>query len=265
MGIARARIDSGGAGSAGSGGFNWQAGNLALQPQRESYTPTQQEVNTGVIQPSAPQRESFSVPRTLLDPRQNTVSNFQQQTGNFAPAPSPAPSPIQDIAPPPPPTPPVGGRQWYNSLDAGGKQAADNQWLGGDSDYTAQISEYDKALQSFIDRIAEQRKGFTTDANLATQSTERNQNMSLDNLGEDFGARGLSYSGLFDTSKNQTNQRFNEAKSGIERMRAKNDSDAVNRETDYRAENQISRNNAQRASTGRQAQRQALIDSMNGF
>lgn len=176
----------------------------------------------------------------------------QQQS--FAPA-----------TPPPPPAPPVGGRQWYGGLDQGAKAAQDQSWLGGDSDYTSQIAEYDRALQTFIDRIANQKKMFNQDADDAVASTGRNQAMSLDGLGEDFGARGLSYSGMFDTEKNRTNERFNDAKGGIEKVRGRNLSDADNREADYRSENQISRGNAERSSLSRQAQRQALLDSMAGF
>lgn len=173
----------------------------------------------------------------------------------------PAPAP----AAPEPPSAPVGGRQWYSALSEGDRAAQDQQWLGGDSDYTSQIAEYDRALQSFIDRIAGQKKLFNQDADDALASTGRNQTMSLNSLGEDFGARGLSYSGLFDQSKNQTNERFNESKGGIEKVRSKNLTDATNREEDYRSENSISRKNAERGSLARQAQRQALLDSMAGF
>ena len=164
-----------------------------------------------------------------------------------------------------PPAPPPGGRTAYNALDAGGRAAQDQSWLGGDSDYTSQIAEYDRALQTFIDRIANQKKMFQQDADDATASTGRNQAMSLDALGEDFGARGLSYSGLAVDSADKTNQRFNEAKGGIGKVLARNNSDADNREADYRTENQLSRGNAERSSLSRQAQRQALIDSQYGF
>lgn len=201
---------------------------------------------------AAPSTSSYSsVPSRPIAP----VSNYQPaQQQSFA-----APEP------PPPPAPPVGGAKWYGGLDSNARAAQDQSWLGGDSDYTAQIAEYDRALQTFIDRIANQKKMFNQDADDAVASTGRNQAMSLDSLGEDFGARGLSYSGMFDTTKNQTNERFNDAKGGIEKVRSRNLSDADNREADYRTENQISRGNAERSSLSRQAQRQALLDSMAGF
>lgn len=185
--------------------------------------------------------------------------------GRYQAPSAPAQQSFAAPAPPPPPVAPVGGRQWYQGLDEGGRAAQDQSWLGGDSDYTSQIAEYDRALQTFIDRIMNQKKMFNQDADDAVASTGRNQAQSLDSLGEDFGARGLSYSGMFDTTKNQTNERFNDAKGGIEKVRSRNLSDADNREADYRSENQISRGNAERSSLSRQAQRQALLDSMAGF
>jgi hypothetical protein len=185
--------------------------------------------------------------------------------GRYNGAPAQQQAAFAPPTPPPPPTPPVGGRQWYSGLDQGARAAQDQSWLGGDSDYTSQIAEYDRALQTFIDRIANQKKMFNQDAEDATASTGRNQAMSLDALGEDFGARGLSYSGLAVDSADKTNQRFNEAKSGIGKVLARNTQDASNREADYRSENAISRGNAERSSLSRQAQRQALLDSMSGF
>lgn len=179
-----------------------------------------------------------------------------------APAPA-APAPMPEPAAPPAPI--VGGAQWYNGLDEAGRASADQQWLGGDADYTAQIAEYDRALQSFIDRIAGKKKMFNQDADDALASTGRNQSMSLDNLGEDFGARGLAYSGLFRKSSDETNTRFNDAKGGIEKVRSRNLTDASNQEEDYRAENSISKTNAEKSSLARQAQRQALLDQMGGY
>ena len=204
----------------------------------------------------APSQSSYAAPAPYIAPVQNYQPSPIGGGGgqSFAPAP-----------PPPPPAPPVGGRQWYNNLGAAEQAQANKDWLGGDSDYNAQIAEFDRALQTFVDRIANQKKMFDEDALNATQSTTRNQGMSLDALGEDFGARGLSFSGMFDTEKNRTNERFNEAKGNIERVRSRNNQDADNREKDYRSENAISRGNAERSALSRQAQRQALIDSMAGF
>lgn len=229
-----------------------------------STQPVSWDIGTGA------NRTTGSAPATYAAPA-NTMSSFSSNPAPYiAPVPnySPAPSgPSFGASPEPiaPPAPPVGGRQWYSGLDEGSRAATDEQYLAGDSDYTAQVGEYERALQTFIDRITKQRSMFDQDAKDATASTERNQLMSANSLGEDFGARGLSYSGLAVDSQDKNTERFNEAKAGIGKVLARNNQDADNREADYRTENAISRDNASRAALSRQAQRQALIDQMAGF
>jgi hypothetical protein len=145
------------------------------------------------------------------------------------------------------------------------KEAQRNQFLGGDSDYAAQIGQYDRALAQFVDRISKQKKLFEQDATDAIQTTGQNEGMTLNNMGEDFGARGLSYSGLFDQEKQQTQGRFNETRGNIGKQKTRNITDASNREADYRSENQVSRGNARRAALQRMAAEQALKDANAGF
>lgn len=180
---------------------------------------------------------------------------------------NPQPAPPQAVAAPPapPPAPPQGGRTWYNNLGAGQQQQTADQWLGGDSDYTAQMGEYDRALNDFISRITAQKAGFDTDASQALGATDKNEQYSTNALGEDFGARGMSYSGLFDKSKNELGQRFQEQRGNINNVRDKNKSDADNRQADYQSENNISRGNAKRSALTRMAAQQAMIDQNAGF
>jgi hypothetical protein len=159
----------------------------------------------------------------------------------------------------------VGGSQWYNSLGAGDKLTAESEWLGGDSDYTAQLGEYDRALSDFINRITAQKQGFDLDADNAILAVGKNQTNAGNQLGEDFGARGMSFSGLFDKSRNDLNNRFSEQKSNVENVRTKNKSDADNRLADYTAENNIGRSNAKRSALTRMAAQQAMLDSNAGL
>lgn len=175
------------------------------------------------------------------------------------------PEPIAPPPPPPPPKPPVGGREWYMGLDNATRAQQDTKWLGGDSDYTDQIGQYDKALAAFVDRIAKQKALFETDANEAVAATNKNEGMTLNNLGEDFGARGLSYSGLFNQESDQTASRFGETRTNIGKNKQRNVTDATNREADYRSENQVNRGNARRAALQRMAAEQALKDANAGF
>lgn len=178
------------------------------------------------------------------------------------------PTPVQNFAPPAapaPPAPPVGGARWYSGLGTAQRAATDAQWLGGDSDYAAQIGEYDRALNDFIARITAQKANFNLDAKNADAANEKNRGFSGDALGEDFGARGMSYSGLFDQSRNELNDRFNEQGANIKTVNARNLSEADNRLADYRSENNIGRSNAKRSALTRMAAQQAMLDANAGF
>lgn len=211
----------------------------------------------------------WSEPAGNIQPYSNMPAAGSQQT--YAPAAKawvdPVPAPAQPVAQAPvaPPAPPSGGRQWYNSL--GGDQQAQTQesFLGGDADYTAQMGEYDRALNDFIARIVAQKQGFDTDATQALGATDKNEQFSGNALGEDFGARGMSYSGLFDKSKNEMGARFKEQRSNITNVQTKNKQEADNRQADYQNENNIGRSNAKRSALTRMAAQQAMIDQNAGF
>ena len=183
-------------------------------------------------------------------------------------APAPAYQPAQQQAPvyqppPPPPRPQFapGGREEFNRFAPEQQQMTESQYLGGDSDYNAQIGLYQKALDDFVRRITGRIEGFETDATQATQGNIKNEGMSVNSLGEDFGARGLSYSGLFDKSKNKLQDRYKEGRVNIGKNRDTNVQNARNDEADYRSENEIGRGNAKRSSLLRMAAAQQLKDA----
>lgn len=194
-------------------------------------------------------------------PQQQYVTpapSFQQ---SFNQAPPPPPPPMD----PPRPQFAPGGFQEFNQMDPAKQQMSRDKWLAGDSDYTEQIGLYQKALDDFVRRITGRIDSFNTDAKDATAGNLKNESMSADSLGADFGARGLSYSGLFDQSRNKLLDRYKEGRTNIEKNRLTNVQGAENEKADYTAENQISRKNAQRASLLRMAQQQQLLDSQYGF
>ena len=180
-----------------------------------------------------------------------------------APAYQPPPQQMAPIAPPPPPRPQFapGGFKEFQQLSPEQQQMAQNKYLGGDSDYTEQVGLYQKALDDFIARISGKIQNFETDANDAIASNTKNEGMSMNNLGADFAARGLSYSGLFDQSRNKTKDRFAEGRVNINKNKDANVQQAKNDQADYTAETEINKKNAQRASLLRMAQQQQLLDA----
>ncbi len=206
----------------------------------------------------------WTQPAGTISPYSNMPAVGSQQT--YAPAQNSWVDPQQAQAEAPAaPAPPTGGRIAYNAMDEGGRAQADTSFLGGDADYNAQMGEYDRALNDFIARITQQKAGFDTDAASALGATDRNEQFSGNQMGEDFGARGMSYSGLFDKSKNEMGERFKEQRGNITNVQTKNKSEADNRQADYSAENNIGRGNAKRSALTRMAAQQAMLDQGAGF
>jgi len=164
-----------------------------------------------------------------------------------------------------PAAPVQGGRQWYDQLGQQGQSDYQNQFLGGDADYNAQMGQYNQALNDFIARITNQKAGFQTDTNNAVNANTKNQGLSATQLGEDFGARGMSYSGLFDKSRNLLNDRYADQEKNIRQVGDRNMQDADNRQADFSNQNAIDQSNAKRAALGRMLQQQQLIDSGTTF
>lgn len=211
---------------------------------------------TGPAPAPAPTYSSFSSqPAPYIAP----VQGYQSQYS--APAQSaPAQQSIAQEAPRPQFAP--GGRnEFMNIFSPEQQQVAQNQWLGGDSDYTAQVGMYQKALDDFVRRITGRIEGFRTDADQAIAGNQKNETMSADSLGADFGARGLSYSGLFDTSQNKLRNRYSEGRANIGKNRDTNIQNAEEERSNYEAENEISKQNALRSSLLRMAAQQQLADS----
>jgi len=177
---------------------------------------------------------------------------------NFVPQ---QPSPM-DFQPTPdvPAGPAAGGRTEYNSFNPQQQEAANNAWLGGDSDYTAQMGAYQRALEDFIGRITGQIQNYQTDAESAIGTNKQNELMSSNSLGEDFGSRGLINSGMFGTAQDRLGQRFAQGRTNIEKNRDTNVLAKRGEQADYTAENAIGQQNARRASLLNMANRQNLID-----
>lgn len=214
-----------------------------------------QRAPSGPVYTPPPQDMVYTDPR-ITNPNDNWAQPLARQA---------APADMGPIEPAVPQGPVAGGRQWYEALGPTAKAATENDWLGGDSDYTAQLGEYERALDDFLARIKGQKDNFELDRKNAVGANELNETNATNSLGEDFGARGMSYSGLFDKSKNDLRTRFTDQEKNINLVAQRNNNDADNRRKDYEAENTIGRGNAKRSALARMAAQQSMIDSNAGM
>lgn len=196
------------------------------------------------IRKAAPIRKKAApAPRRSVAPVQKKKQSYSGGTGGSYSAPntakmavasSLAPDPV--ITAPAPPKPP-----------------SDKEWLAGDSAYNDQLSEYDRALQEYLARIASKEGEVNQDASIALQANARNQNMGLNNNAEDFAARGMINSGLFANSAEQLNDRYGESRSAIETNKGRQLGSLTDERDTYRRENELGRGNARRQALQRMA------------
>lgn len=266
--VARAMLSDWG-GSSGTSGTSGQAGLVSLLTNGVNLNggtvPAPKQRTPNAVQ--QPYGGSVPAPKQLAQPWQGPNVGTVPWSGSqqYTAARQSAPAPDAGFAPPVQAGPARGGRQEYEAMDPGMQAATDQQWLGGDSDYTAQLGEYDRALQDFITRITGQKDNFELDRKNAEGANNRNMETSTNQLGEDFGARGMSYSGLAAKSQGDLRGRFEEQGKNINLVAQRNNDDADNRRKDYEAENTIGRGNAKRSALARMAAQQSITDSNAGM
>ena len=156
--------------------------------------------------------------------------------GGYAPSPAPEPAPM--------PAP---------------RRPTESEWLAGDSEYQAQVNEYNRALDTFKQRINRKKSLFDEDYKTSEGVTNKNQATSLGALGEDFAARGMSNSGLFDASRTEVQDNFKRQLNNLLMVRDRGKTDADNDLADYTNEDTISRGNAKRNALARMANAQSLF------
>lgn len=218
---------------------------------------------------TAQTRAATAVVRPALTSRSAAQNNYVPPAPVYNPPPAPvynAPAPIYGgggggggfvgggqtfSAPAPPPPPPPPSRPARLS-------AAD--WLEGDSAYQDQMSEYDRALKTFIGRITKEKEQFNLDNDVAVKGNARNRGVAMDDQAEDFAARGMINSGVFGQESQQLGDRFNEQDSLLARILQRQMSDAGNRQEDFQTETQLGRGNAKRSALARMAAKQAIMD-----
>lgn len=199
----------------------------------------------------APRRESYSVPRTELNPAWNTQSN------NVYQGVPPQQSVIQNTPTFGIGTPDSGG---YGGAPQPEPKAApvmsESDWLAGDSEYQNQLSQFDSSLQDFLGRLATQKSDFTNDYNTAMTGFGRNKDQGMLNLGEDFTSRGLANSGLFNDQRNKTETMFQGQENAMKTSKTRAEADFTNQESDKRKSTDQARGNARLSSLGRMSMKQ---------
>lgn len=143
----------------------------------------------GVTHPTPPGRTTMrSGPRTTMrsNPRYNTSSS--RTRSSYSPPPS-APS-----------GPPVSGPGPVPDINA---------FLSGDPTYQGQLRDFANALSQFNADITRRRGILDTDYATSQKAMNDQKVQDLNNLQDDYGARGLLMSGLYGKAVGDYNNEFN--------------------------------------------------------
>lgn len=132
-------------------------------------------------------------------------------------------------------------------------------WLKGDAEFNAQQNEYNRALELFKTRINKKKGAFEDDYKESSRVTGLNKQQTMTGVGEDFAARGMAYSGLFDSARTDTENVFKRQLGNLELVRNRNKSQADDDLADYQQEIDLSRGNAKRNALARFANQQSLM------
>lgn len=226
------------------------AGAKAGKAKARAYVAPKKVYRAPAPKKKAPAKKTYVAPKkTYSAPKRTTTTkrapakansfsgnNLSNQSSRISSNSAPA------YTPPPPPKPPT-----------------EAEWLAGDTAYQDQTSEYEKALQDFVARIAEREGEIKQDADLAIQANQRNQTQGLNSNAEDFASRGMINSGLFADSAEQLSDRYNEARGSIETNRGRQIGALADERETYQRENELGRNNARRQALQRMALQWGVI------
>jgi hypothetical protein len=116
-----------------------------------------------------------------------------------------------------------------------------------DSTFMDQKSMYAKALKNYIDDYERQKTGLGLDADTAKGGVERNRQVGLTGLSEDFSSRGLGNSGLFIDSLGKADTQYDKQRDNITTGLTNSIGDLDFRKSKFVAENGENGSNIQAA------------------
>lgn len=159
-------------------------------------------------------------------------------------APKPSPPPVaKTITPPAPPKPAP------PSVD---------QFLAGDSTYQRQLAAYNKALADFQTDQSLSKTDYETGYQNTIRDINLSQQDALSDLKDDYAARGLLRSGLYNDSLGDLNQQYSNQRTDVNKQRTSFLDQLVQELSKYRSEQSVQQGNARAEAIRRRAERYNL-------
>lgn len=149
---------------------------------------------------------------------------------------------VQPVAPPPPPPPPP----------------SINEFLGDDTGYQSTLRALANAMSNMKADVTRRRGDINTRYGVTEDAMQEQKVEDLDNIEEDYGARGIFRSGLYGKAVGDYNEEFGERMSGLER-RQTNALDALASEMNkFKSQQKLKKQESREAAIARRAEEYGL-------
>lgn len=147
------------------------------------------------------------------------------------------------------------GRTTANEIRQG---RGERNWLAGDAGYQQQLAGYKDEFQNYLlknrDAIGDVRQTFR----LTNERMGQERDKSLQQMMDDFGARGMLQSGEYLRAQEDYNKEYQNRLADLTRDRTNSIEDLRTQRADYRRKNTMDRQNARLESIRRRAERLGL-------
>lgn len=140
---------------------------------------------------------------------------------------------------PPPPPPPM--------------SIAD--WLAGDEGYQQALRGGKRTLNDLLSDLTRQRGEATTQFGQTKQDVERNRELQLERLADEFASRGLIHSGIYGQEQGRFQEQFANQLQQLEQQQASLLADLLSQETSFRREQDLAMEAAKQEALRRRAEK----------
>jgi hypothetical protein len=126
-------------------------------------------------------------------------------------------------------------------------------YLGTDSSYQGILSGSKRSLADFISELGRRRGESTTQFNDTKGSMERDRELRLGEMRDEFASRGLIQSGLYGEEQGRFQQQFTDQMNALQKQQAALLADLLSQETNFKREQELALEAARQDALARRA------------
>ena len=133
-----------------------------------------------------------------------------------------------------------------------------NQWLAGDTTYSATINALNKALADYRTRMLKQQGQYNTEYNMNTGNLATSRQAAVQDTENDFASRGVLRSGVYGKSQAALASDYNARQNALDVGKANFTADLTDAQIDFTAEQSLAKQQARQNAINRRAARYGI-------